>query len=130
MISPSPPVSFNIATHAQSSASPAERRVEPGDARLQTTATSATDADPRTANAKNPNTTLTDVKEATELVKDFLKPINSNLQFSIDDESGKVVVKMIDPENKEVIRQIPSEEMLAIAKTLDTVKGLFLQQRA
>jgi flagellar protein FlaG len=67
---------------------------------------------------------------ATQSVRDFVKPINSNLEFSVNDETGQLVVKIIDRATKEVIRQMPSEEMLSIAKTLDSIKGLFVQQTA
>ncbi len=40
------------------------------------------------------------------------------LNFSVDEESGKPVVKVIDFETKEVIRQIPSEEVLTMAKAI------------
>ena len=37
---------------------------------------------------------------------------------------------MVDKATKEVIRQIPSEEMIAMAKALDSIKGLFVKQQA
>jgi flagellar protein FlaG len=40
------------------------------------------------------------------------------------------VVKIIDRNTKEVIRQMPSDEMIAIARTLDSIKGLFVKQSA
>jgi hypothetical protein len=46
----------------------------------------------------------------------------------VNDDTGQLVVKIIDRTTKEVIRQMPSEEMLAIAKTLDSIKGLFVKQ--
>ncbi len=63
-------------------------------------------------------------------VNEFIKPINNSLQFSIDDESGTTVVKVIDRETEEVIKQIPSEEMLALAKAIGQLKGLLVKQQA
>ena len=37
---------------------------------------------------------------------------------------------MFSGKTEELIRQIPSEEMLALAKALDTMKGLLIQQKA
>lgn len=51
-----------------------------------------------------------------------------NLLFSIDDDSGRTIVKVVDNATKEVIRQIPSEEILSIAKALDRLKGLLIKQ--
>lgn len=70
------------------------------------------------------------VEQAVKAVNDFVQPINNALSFSLDQESDKMVVKVIDQGTKEVIRQIPSEEMLALAKALDTMKGLLVQQKA
>jgi flagellar protein FlaG len=70
------------------------------------------------------------VEAATKIVRDFVEPINSNLEFSLDDDTGQMVVKIIDRATKEVIRQMPSEEMLAVAKALDSIKGLFVKQTA
>ncbi|EXI77638.1 MAG: flagellar protein FlaG [Candidatus Accumulibacter appositus] len=70
------------------------------------------------------------LQTAIQSVREFVKPINSNLEFSVDDDTGQLVVKIIDRTTKEVIRQMPSEEMMAIAKTLDSIKGLFVTQTA
>ena len=67
---------------------------------------------------------------AIKAVNEFVKPFNNALNFSVDQESKTTVVKVIDQSTKEVIRQIPSEEMLALAKALDTMKGLLIQQKA
>jgi len=52
------------------------------------------------------------------------------LQFNIDDETGKTIVKVVDATTNELIRQFPSEEMLSIAKAIDQMKGLLIQQKA
>ena len=70
------------------------------------------------------------VEAAATSVREFVQPINSNLEFSVNDDTGQLVVKIIDRATKEVIRQMPSEEMLAIAKALDSIKGLFVKQTA
>lgn len=71
-----------------------------------------------------------DVEQAVKQVNEFVRPINNALSFSLDQESDQMIVKVIDQGTKEVIRQIPSEEMLALAKALDTMKGLLVQQKA
>jgi flagellar protein FlaG len=52
------------------------------------------------------------------------------MEFMIDPESGKHVVKIMDSASHEVIRQIPMEEALALAKSLDQLKGLLLYAKA
>ena len=70
------------------------------------------------------------LEDVVKEVNEFIKPINNSLQFSIDDESGTTVVKVIDAETDEVIKQIPSEEMLALAKAIGQLKGLLVKQQA
>lgn len=68
--------------------------------------------------------------EAVKAVNDFVNPVNNSLQFRVDDDTGKTIVKVIDKTTNEVIRQFPSEEMIAIAKALDGIKGLLFRQKA
>ena len=70
------------------------------------------------------------LKEAVEKVQEYIQPFNNNLEFSINKDTERLVVKVVDQSTKEVIRQIPSEEMLAIAKALDSLKGLLVRQTA
>lgn len=70
------------------------------------------------------------VAEALAKIEKFVAPMASELQFSIDEESGVRVVKVYDRATNEVIRQIPSAEMLEIAKALDRLQGILLRQKA
>ena len=70
-----------------------------------------------------------EVEDAVQSVNDFLKPINDSIRFSVDDETGISVIKVIDVATKDVIRQFPSEEILSIAKAIDQMKGLLVQQK-
>lgn len=82
------------------------------------------------AQAQNASPTREDVEKAAQQVNDFLKPINNSIQFNVDDDTGITVVKIVDLSTKEVVRQIPSQEMLSIAQAIDTMKGLLVQQKA
>lgn len=70
------------------------------------------------------------LQEAVKQTNDFIRPLNGSLQFAIDRETGTTVVKVLDMETKEVIKQIPSEDMLNLAKALDQLKGLLVKQQA
>ncbi|WP_402719203.1 flagellar protein FlaG [Janthinobacterium rivuli] len=52
------------------------------------------------------------------------------LEFSIDEDSQRTVVKVIDQETKEVLRQIPTREALELSKTFDSAKGSLISQSA
>lgn len=71
--------------------------------------------------------------KAIEMVKQAITSVSDmarNLQFSIDKGTGKTVVKIIDPETQQVIQQIPSMDLLEIAKSLESSKGLLIKQQA
>lgn len=57
-------------------------------------------------------------------VQIYLKRLNTELRFEVDSESKEVIVKIVDPENDEVIRQIPSEELLAIRARMEDLVGV------
>lgn len=71
-----------------------------------------------------------EVEESVDTLNQFIKSLNNPMLFSIDDDTGKTVVKIVDSTTQEVIKQIPSEEILSIAKALDKLKGLFIEQKA
>jgi flagellar protein FlaG len=68
--------------------------------------------------------------EAVQRAEQAVRQFASNLRFSLDKETGKTVIKIVDSQTNEVIRQIPSEELLAISRNLDRVEGLLLKQQA
>ncbi|HCA26108.1 MAG TPA: flagellar protein [Betaproteobacteria bacterium] len=72
----------------------------------------------------------TKLHDAVKSANQFLQAMSRNLSFSIDKDTGKTVVKVVDDTTKEVIRQIPSAEMLAISKALDKLQGLLIKEHA
>ncbi len=70
------------------------------------------------------------IQAAAKALAQAVEPLVNNLEFSVDAETGKTVVTVVSAGTKEVIRQIPSEEMLAIAHALDRLQGLLLRQKA
>lgn len=69
------------------------------------------------------------LKQVANQINDFLKASDSDLQFTVDRESGQVVVRIVDAQTQDLIRQIPSDEMLAIAHALDRMSGLLIDQK-
>ena len=53
---------------------------------------------------------------------------SSNLEFSVDEQLGRTIVRLVDTNTQEVIRQIPSEEFLRAARSIDVLRGLLLKQ--
>ena len=70
------------------------------------------------------------VEQAVKDIRKVVSAVSSDLQFSVDKDSGRTMVKVVDAKTKEVIRQIPGEEVLAIRRALDKMKGLLLRMEA
>ena len=68
--------------------------------------------------------------QAVEEVQKAIAPVAQNLLFSIDDDTGRTIVKIVDSQTDEVIRQMPSEEVLAISKAINKLQGLLISQQA
>lgn len=71
-----------------------------------------------------------ELKHSVDAINQFLKPVASNIEFSIDESSGRTLVKVVDTETNTVIRQTPTKEVLAIAKELDKLQGLLIRDKA
>jgi len=69
------------------------------------------------------------VEEAVTQIAKFVSQTQSEISFSVDKDSGIDVVKVIDSRTKDVIRQIPTEEVIAIAQALDKLQGLFVRDK-
>lgn len=71
-----------------------------------------------TARQQQPATTPTRERltDTVSYLNQFLRRFDTALQFDVDDQYGEMVVRIVDRESKEVIRQIPSEETLAFAR--------------
>jgi len=95
-----------------------------------TTPVAATGNTPGVTSAPQAQPTLDQVQQALEQVQQVVRPLAQSLQFSIDKDTHGTVVKIVDTDTNKVIRQIPSEEMLQMAKALDKFTGLLTKQQA
>jgi len=69
------------------------------------------------------------VRDAVSEIEKFLSSTRRNLAFSTDEESGRIVVKVIASDTGELIRQLPSEEALRIASSLSDVNSLLFDAK-
>jgi flagellar protein FlaG len=68
--------------------------------------------------------------EVVEQLSEVVTLMNKGLAFSIDENSGAAIVKVMDIDTGDIIRQIPSDEALELAQKLQDVKGLLLKTQA
>ena len=83
------------------------------------------------AQAAKPQPSAEELQRITGELQRRVSAVAPELSFSVDESSGRPIVKITDPVTKEVIQQIPSEEMLQIDKALDKFQqGLLLNRKA
>lgn len=71
-----------------------------------------------------------EVKKAVSEINKAIQSTSQNLELSVDTDSNQVIVKVIDQQTKQVLRQIPTVEAIEIAKSLDKLQGLLIRQEA
>ncbi|MCE4055257.1 flagellar protein FlaG [Pseudomonas protegens] len=69
------------------------------------------------------------LKMAVQEIEKFVQSVKRNLEFSIDEPSGQVVVKVIASDSGEVVRQIPNEEVLRLAHSLNDASSLLFSAK-
>ena len=96
-------------------------------------AAAAKPAPVETALAVRQSAPAPDLDELAQAVKNLNKALQAqtqNLEFSIDTDSNRTVVKLIDQSTNEVLRQMPTKEALEIARSLDKMQGTLIRQKA
>ena len=69
------------------------------------------------------------LKQAVNHINEIVQAINPGVEFTVDSATSISVVTVVDVQNQEVLRQFPSNAVLAIAETLDQLQGLLIKQK-
>jgi len=83
---------------------------------------------PDAVKAKDAPVPMDELKDAVGKLNASMRDNGRSLEFSIDEDSKRTVVKLIDVSTKEVVRQYPTEEALRISKSLDSFMGRLIHQ--
>lgn len=67
---------------------------------------------------------------AVQKLNEYVAPALQTIEFSLDQESKRMIVKVVDTATQKVLRQIPNEEVMAMPRTLDKLQGLVIRQTA
>jgi flagellar protein FlaG len=70
-----------------------------------------------------------ELEKAVTDIREFVQASQRQLDFSIDDSTGRVVVKVIATDSGDVIRQIPSETALKLAQSLSQASSLLFDDK-
>ena len=100
-----------------------------------TTATSAAPSQPSAVpsqpSAVPSQPSAEQLKNAVDVINQVLQQSNHSIEFSVDSDTQTPIVKLVDTETGELLRQYPSEQTLAISQAIgDFQQGLLLTQKA
>lgn len=70
------------------------------------------------------------ISNAVEDINNFFQMAQHSLGFTVDEVSGKMVMQIRDTKTNELIRQIPGEDVLKLAKRLDDLTGILFKAQA
>ena len=81
--------------------------------------------------SNNGDVSPTALKQSIDTINNYLNSFaNNSIEFSVDPNSQRVVVRVVDTQTNTVIMQTPSKAALAIAQALDKTQGLLIQTKA
>ena len=63
-----------------------------------------------------PSVSPASVSQATREIADYMQSVSRALKISVDEDLGATVIRVLDPQTDKLIRQIPPEEALALAR--------------
>ena len=125
-----------MSTEAISNQSLKDIPQQPSAVNRQSTATPAGNELPQQAEkaqAESAQVSAKDLEGIVEQLNEHMQNIQRNLNFSVDDSSGKTVIR-VDTNTEELVRQIPSEDALRISHSIqelvDVADGLILSEFA
>ena len=74
------------------------------------------------------STSQTELDQSIEQIQVMMDLRQRSVQFTTDNESGRNVVKVVDGNSGDVIRQMPAEELLSFMRNLTRMMGTFIDK--
>ncbi|MFO8156047.1 MAG: flagellar protein FlaG [Thiohalospira sp.] len=73
---------------------------------------------------------LEDLRKLMDDMDEVAQSFRRNLSFSVDEELGRTVVRVLDAETDELVREIPPEYMLELARNMERIRGILFDESA
>ncbi|AXO62305.1 flagellar biosynthesis protein FlaG [Pseudomonas sp. phDV1] len=86
--------------------------------------------EPSAASAPSAEMPREQLESVVANMQSAMQSIRRDINFQLDDSTGRVVVKVVDGSSGEVVRQIPSEEALELAARLEDMRSLLFREEA
>jgi len=79
--------------------------------------------------ADNESLNVEQLDKVAQQLQDFMGDLNRGIQFVVDEDSGRDVIKVIDKTSGDLIKQYPSEEVLTLVSKLSDMVGGFIDAK-
>ena len=70
------------------------------------------------------------LEETVARLQETVNQIDPQVQFSVEEDLNRVVVKVVERESGELIRQFPPEEVLRVQRFFDEQSGILVEEQA
>ena len=70
------------------------------------------------------------LEQAADNLNKHVQNLKRDLHFSVNDDTGETVIRVVDSESQKTIRTIPSDEFLSMSQHLNQTMGLLLNASA
>jgi len=84
----------------------------------------------RDAIEQSPEVERDQLRTAVSDLQDFVQSVRRDINFNLDDESGRVVINVTEAASGDIIRQLPSEEALRLSENLSEIRSLLFEAKA
>ncbi|AZN33416.1 flagellar protein FlaG [Pseudoalteromonas sp. Xi13] len=81
-----------------------------------------------TNSSQNQQLAREQLEKVAQQLQEFMGEMNRTLQFQVDEDSGRDVIKILDKTSGDVIKQYPSEEVLSLVSKLSESAGILIDQ--
>ncbi|MAK72915.1 MAG: flagellar biosynthesis protein FlaG [Pseudomonadales bacterium] len=84
----------------------------------------------RSAVGQSPEAEREKLQAAVSDIQGFVQSVRRDINFNLDEDSGRVVINVTEATSGDVIRQIPSEEALRLAENLSEIRSVLFEAEA
>jgi flagellar protein FlaG len=129
VLQPSQPVAQSVAaSRTQVGGSSSRAVTAPSDAQGLLATKSAAETRASEARAETTRLSAAQTQQSLDEINKVMDALSISVQFQVDPDLDAAIIRVVDQQSGEVIRQFPSEEAVRMAKALDNLKGLLFAQ--
>ncbi len=70
---------------------------------------------------------LEEIRQTAQSVNDYMRLSDTHLEFVVGEETGRIVIQVVDTDSSQIVRQIPPESVLRFGDTMNQLRGLLFQ---